>query len=376
MIFGPDTASTTRIDAENPVALAAAVSQLVFPSRSAARRPNVAILAPLEDGASALAATSLIHAPHHGPVLFTYRTHLPPETEAELRRLQPTGVSLRGGDLPAQVLVAGNPETSLIDHLRRLGFRGAVLQGEHPAEVAAQAARYRGLINQQPWGLPRDYFVGETAHLRELLPLATLMAHSGVPLLYVENGQIPPATRALLEAARSSGSPVNLHLAGRAGRFPEGLVKELGDLAGGVVLRWNGGNADAVAVNLAQHKDPNTRVGWGKKEPAGHAFTFVTGTQWPPAVAAALLGHMGKHTPLLPLPLGDGVPELIAAYLRSINPHREPHEPPYPHGFLVGGRLSAAQQEQLDGLLTSGLGVPMAKDPVEPAEEYRQGPGH
>jgi hypothetical protein len=78
------TKNTTRVDGADPVADAAGVALAVFPSASAGSHPAAVTLAPTDDWEAALAASVLMAAPIHAPVLLSGPTALPSVTAGEL----------------------------------------------------------------------------------------------------------------------------------------------------------------------------------------------------------------------------------------------------------------------------------------------------
>ena len=339
----PATLDTTRIMAPNPIILGVQVSRLVYPTPMVSWRPNAVILAPLEPFQYALAATSLSHFPFNAPILLTHPYHLAPEVCAEIQRLNPPGKGL-----PFQIILVGPLSPAIGGQLAQMGYRVKHIMGNDPYDTAAKIARAQVEITGER---TKDLMVVAGEYYPCALPAAYYAAHSGVPILFAARTALYPATR---EYIREAGNP-NVYVVGTEQIPGPEVVREIQSLTGGFVDRISGANPAEVAVNFSRYKSPVNDFGWARNQPGkGDAFTFATGQPWQTAVVGAILGHLGKHTPLL-LVEQNRVPPVVESYLTALQPHHEGHHsmPPFMHGFVLGNlqEISFPTQARLEELL-------------------------
>lgn len=347
-----------------PIELAVSISRFVFPTIHVKWRPNMVILAPVEDCASALAAAPLVHHPHNGPVLLTPLRQLHPLVAGEIARLQPTGRGTEHGKpLRAQVFVVGPFDPGVAQAVERMGYRVLQISAASPAELAAKSLDFRLNLNRQIGKRTRDVLIGNAEDCRDIVPGAGFSAHSGIPILFTSKSEVPVATR---EALTALGNP-DIHIIATTGTVTEDVQSSLENLTTGRVIRIGGKDAIEVAVNLARYMSPEGKVGWGRVQQDGHAFSFAPSHTWPPAILIGLVSHLAKHAPVLLLPPDGSVPEVLRDYLVSVNPPlTKPPGPPFMHGIVVGGTelVSWVQQVTVDTLLTKETGDEIPSEPA------------
>ncbi|MCQ6277439.1 hypothetical protein JMM81_21480 [Bacillus sp. V3B] len=103
----------------------------------------------------------------------------------------------------------------------------------------------------------------------------------------------------------------------------------------GHVERFDGDTLQQIAVHFSKNKSKRTEVGWGRnKQGKGDAFTFFR-ADWRYAMISSPLSHLGKHTPLLPLPQTT-LSKVYVNYLEFLRPRGKHPEPPFMHAFILG----------------------------------------
>jgi hypothetical protein len=350
-----NTTNTTRISGADPVSLGVNLSRLVYPSPRVSWRPNMAMIAPVDDCPTALAAASLIHHPHNGPLFLSPRDRLPVALAAELERLKLTGRREDGKPLRAHVFLVGPFRPEVVRGIQAIGYRVAYVHESDPIRIAQAVMSYRRALREAIGDPLQDLMVARVEQCEGALGAAALGAHTGIPILFTRGERVPQVTT---EAIRSLGNP-NLYLLATDSADAEELSLALGQLTEGRVVQIGGRTPAETAIALARYQSPEKRVGWGRTQPEGHAFAFAPEERWQSAVLAGLLGYTGKRAPLLLVPKGEGLPAALTAYLRSLHPPlAEPPGPPFMHGFIMGDEdgISWAQQVLLEEQLIKEAG--------------------
>lgn len=105
----------------------------------------------------------------------------------------------------------------------------------------------------------------------------------------------------------------------------------------GKVERISGSDPYSISVNFAKYQSPTDNFGWKHNKKDGWAFTYGEPGKWYNIISAALLAHLGKHTPLL-LTGRYNLPAIVGDYVVSVNPDKPiPAIPPHMHGYVLGG---------------------------------------
>jgi hypothetical protein len=328
------TQNTTRIAADDPVAIAAAVARIVFPGAGPAARPNAVVLVDRSDWRAGIAASVLSAPPLHAPILLTDGRHIPPATQAALSALRPTGAHVPGG---AQVIRIGSAPAPAGLRSTRIATRDRrALDGA----IASFAIAARGTP-------ARAVMIASADRPGYAMPTAALAAQSGVPVLLTRQNALSTETRAAIAALNDPriyivGPPVAINGQVRA------ALQSLG-----TVVRIAGRNPSGNSVAFARFVDP--QFGWGVGQP-GHGLVFASATADPQlAAATAALSTSGSYGPLVLL----GDPQLLDAptqgYLADIEPHTagDPAHGVYNHAWIVGAEtaISVTLQAQIDRLL-------------------------
>jgi len=327
------TKNTTRIGGADPVADAAATAQAVYPSITPAERPKTVVLVDQHDWRAALAASVLMAAPIHAPILFSDGTSLPAATSDALKALSPTGSDPAGG---AQVIRVGNVA-------RPSGVKTTDLVGRDDDQLARAIDAFQASAK----GASADSVVVASEDQPEFaLPAAAWAAKSGDPVLFAHHDTLPAATRAAIAAHQRP----RIYVLGPSTVISPKVTRVLRTL--GRVIRIGGPDSAANAVAFARYADSS--FGWGVIDP-GHGLVFVNPSRPADAAAAAPLSASGTYGPMLLVDAHGGLPKATGDFLLDIEPGygRDPTRGVYNHGWIVGDdkAVSVATQAQIDDLL-------------------------
>jgi hypothetical protein len=327
------TRNTTRVPGADPVAVAAAVAQAVFPSRGDDTRPRALALVDGGDWRVAISAAQLMAAPLRAPLLLTERGELPAATERALGRMIPTGAREAGG---AQVIRVGAAAAAE-------GFKTTALEGADHAALARAIDRLHSAAAGKP---SRAVLVASSEQHGFSMPAAGWAAKSGDPVLWVTRDAIPAATRAAITAHKRP----RIYVLG-----PEAAVSKrvLGQLAKlGPTRRIAGADPVANAIAFARFSDGS--FGWNVIDP-GHGLVFASTRRPLDAAAAAPLSASGTYGPQLLVTAANALPAPLQDYLLDIQPgyDSDPVRGVYNHGWLIGDESAIAVdvQARIDALL-------------------------
>ncbi len=186
------TRNTTRVDGSSPVSDAAGVALAVYPSQSSGSHPTAVTIAPTDDWEAAIAASVLMAAPIHAPVLLSGASALPKVTSQALSTLSPTGRrrDRRGAGAPRRRR-ARWPVTSRPTRCpaRRI-----------PTRWRRTSPRFQAAAAGRP---SQDVVIASSASPAYAMPAAGWAAESGDPVLFVSATGVPAATRRALQADSS-----------------------------------------------------------------------------------------------------------------------------------------------------------------------------
>lgn len=353
---GDVTPNTVRLGGTTPFEQAITITQATYPATVDGGRPHAVILVRVDRQAEAMAAASrLTHFPTNAPVLYAAADRIPPETLAEIRRLDPDGSTY---DANTQLYLVGDFSPGIARQLRDdLGLKVREFRANSAAELAEQLDRWSTTVHGTR---PQPVAIIQLRELATGLPVVAWNAHMGHAIAFVDGETIPEATRRMLQQ-RWRGEAF-MYLMGSERILSSAVQRELTRY--GHVQRVGGEDAYAVSATFAGYRDagrtsgfgPGTwprDFGWGIAE-AGHNFTFVRPDDWQAAVSGSVLSHLGKHSPML-LVRADGVPEPVRRYLDMVRPTLSmPSDQLLNHGWVLGGlnEVGRQTQRQLDAMLT------------------------
>jgi putative cell wall-binding protein len=311
----PTTPSWSTVDVErlagaDRYATAAAVSAASF-----APGVPVAYVATGGNFPDALAAGAAA-ARLGGPVLLVAGTSVPAATAAELNRLRPTEIKVVGGSTMVS--------NGVLAALGAYATSGSATRLSGDNRYATAAAISRDAFDP---GVPVVY-VATGMNFPDALAGVAAAGSGGGPVLLVQPGEIPGATRNELDRLR----PSRIVVLGGTSVISDGVLAALrGHATSGDVDRLSGANRYSTAVDVSKSTFASSQV----------AF-IATGMNFPDAlgggpVAGSIPG------PLLLVP-GTSVPSDVAAELRRLDPDRV---------VILGGTsvVSASVKSQIESML-------------------------
>jgi hypothetical protein len=343
------TRNTTRVGGSNPISDAAGVALAVFPSQSSGSHPSAVTIAPTDDWEAAIAASVLMAAPIHAPVLLSGASALPRTTAQALSALSPTGAGAVDG---AQVLRVGD-----VPHAGRFK-NDTVSDATNPYTAAADIARFQAAAAGRA---SQDVVIASTASPAYAMPAAGWAAESGDPVLFVSATGVPAATRQALQA----DAKPHIYVLGPAQVIGPEIVKTLRRYGPVARVGRNGSAANSVA--FAIYRDPPCpygracaqipgSFGWAIRSP-GHGYTLLNASRPLDAAASAALSGSGDYGPQLLVQDPTTLPKPVLDYfLNYATPGFSPGEQTaavYNHGWVIGdsSAISVPVQSELDSLL-------------------------
>jgi len=328
------TKNTTRVPGADGVADAAAVARAVYTGRSIVTRPRAIALVDKADWRVALAAAVLMSPPLGAPVLFADGSRLPDDTAAALAALGPRGAPQAAG---AQVVRVATPVGVPAK------FKTTDVRGSNPFAAARAVDQFQAELT----GRASDRVMIVSADAPGFaMPAAGWAAKSGDPILFVQRGSLPAATRTALLAHQQP----RIYVLGPTSVIGDGVAAQLRKL--GTVTRIAG--ADPVANAIAFARFADGPFGWNIVQP-GHGLVFANASRPLDAAAAAPLSASGTYGPLLLVPKSGSLPAALESFLLDIQPGyaSDPVRGVYNRGWLIGdaAALSADTQARIDALL-------------------------
>ena len=334
--------NTTRINTDDPVNAAVAVSRSLWMATGEDNRPGSVILTSADPWQNAAVSADLIHHPSNGPILFVNKDGVPEATANELKRLQPSGVASNQG---VQAILVGDLGQGVENQVKELGFKTDKIAADNPAALAKAIDAYYAKVAGDN---PSSVIIGSMDSQEYTMPAINWIAHMPEPLLYVKQDEIPQETK---EALQTRGGKANIYILGPESVISAKVESELKSF--GNTVRISGDDPYANAIAFAKYKDEQTGFGWGITTP-GHNFSFVNAASPSLAIAAAPFSHLGKHAPLLWTDR-EGMPESVMSYVMSVQPtyDQTPTEGPYNHSWLTGSAatISEKAQGEIDSML-------------------------
>lgn len=366
-----ETAHTTRLPGRDPIETAVRISELVYAATRNEDKPDAVILVRVDRPAQAiLAANRLIHFPTNAPLLYVEADRIPEITRAELDRLRPEG-NFADGNVKAYVV--GDVGQGVLDELDRMGLRVRRFDTADPFVLGEMLDSWSGAVHADH---PDEVVVVPIDSLAWALPFAEWNAHMGQGFFFITRDSVPAATARALK--RRFGRPYIFVIGGPAMVSPA-VTDRLADL--GFVERLEQPDVYSLAVFFAGFREEGRNFGywvgqtprdfgWGIQE-EGHNYTFANPANLMASVPAAILGHLGKHGPMLLVP-GDSVPGVVAEYLAKVRPEAErPAVQQLNWGWVIGDSraITAPVQAELDRWLApKQAGLPTAAPPPPPQQ--------
>lgn len=360
------TAYTTRLAGEGPEQQAIAIAQAVYAATREDNAAGAVILSPQDPALAYTAMHRITHMPVNAPLLYlTVDGELSPATREELRRLRPDGVVQ---DAHVQVYVIGTVHPDVLRTLRDdLRYEVRQFAEDDPVRLAGLLDSWQAALKADH---PDEVVISALDHpdgiAHGLGPMGW-NAHKGRGFAWVTRDGIPDETRRLLE---HRNGPAYMYLTGDEQVISAEVAEDLAQY--GLVRRVAGPDPAASSVVNAGYKDFGRNFGWWVDwEPrefgwgiAQSGHNFVVGDADDPlsVIPAAVLGHMGKHGPILLVADGQ-VPDRVRDYLELVRPGATgPAESIVNHGWIIGteARVPWSVQREID-LLLRPADVPTAR---------------
>ena len=362
------TAYTTRLPADDPETQAIVISQTVYAATHEENSVGAIILARQNLAEAFTAMQRITHMPVNAPLLYLNEDdRISPATLHEMRRLNPDGVPF---DDRVQVYVIGAVPSDVETTIEReLGYNIRRFSAEDPIELAELLDRWQAALKADH----EDEVVITALDEQSIAHGMGAMgwnAHMGKGFAWVYRHRIPEATHKILRR-RFGTHEAFIYLTGGPELISDTVARELSQY--GLVRRVYGSNVYESNVVNAGYKDfggdfgwwwgwEARSFGWGISQ-SGHNFIIASADNLLASIPAAVLGHMGKHGPIL-LVTPDQVPKSVVNYLDMVRPTMTgPTETILNHAWIIGnlGRISWPVQKQISELLQP-VGLSPSKD--------------
>ena len=353
------TAHTTRLPADNPVDQAIAITQTVYPATREENAVGAVILAPQDPAEAFTAMSRVTHMPVNAPLLYLDEQGLlPPSVLDEMKRLSPDGVMQDG---QTQVYIVGNVLPEVVAQITRATeFKVRTFITDDPVHLAEWLDRWQAAVKSDH---PDEVIISALDSPESILYGIGAMgwnAHMGKGFAWVYRDSIPEATRRILER-RYGEDGAYMYLTGGPEVISDRVAVALSRY--GLVRRVAGEDVFSTQTVNAGYKDfgrnwgwwidwEDRAFGWGIAQ-AGHNYIVVSDEDLLSAIPAAVLGHMGKHGPILLVRRGV-VPRPVRDYLNMVRPFPSgPTETILNHAWIIGDttRITWQVQREVDNLL-------------------------
>lgn len=178
LVASASTLSTLRLGGTDRIKTAVQISENGWPTHS-----NVAILVRDDDFPDALAGTPLAHM-FDAPILLTDKETLSPDTETELKRIQPETIFILGSYGAVSQDIETTLKSNFTKDIRRLG-------GVDRYDTAAKIAQY--MLKQSGSNYP-EAVIAYGENFPDALAISSFAGYDQVPILLTETHSIPEAT--------------------------------------------------------------------------------------------------------------------------------------------------------------------------------------
>lgn len=353
------TAYTVRIPGNDPEQTAILLTQTVYPATREDNTVGAIILCPQNPEIAFTAMSRITHMPVNAPLLYLNKEgRLSEQTLREMRRLRPDGVFQ---DQRTDVYAVNVPEEEVQKVKEILGYRVRTFNEENPVVLANILDQWQAAMKADH---PDEVIISAIDHPKGLqhgLGPMGWNAHMGKGFAWVYKDSVPPATRDIL-LRRYGDYGSYMYLTGPKEVISDKVAKELAQY--GLVRRIAGPNPYGTSAVNAGYKDYGRNygwwwawidrsLGWGIAQ-AGHNFIIGDADNLLGMIPAAVLGHMGKHGPML-LVEEDSVPKAVADYLKMVKPFPTgPQATILNYAWIIGDRsvVSVEVQQTVDRLLS------------------------
>ena len=353
------TAFTTRIPGRTIEEQAILLTQVVYPATREDNSPGAIILVAQDEQIAFTAMSRITHMPVNAPMLFLdQENNLSDHTLQEMKRLKPDGVMQDG---QTEVYTINVPASEVKRIKEVLGYKIRTFYEKDPIELASILDRWQAALKSNH---PDEVIISAIDHPQGMLHGIGALgwnAHMGKGFAWVYQDSVPKATKDILNRRYRKHSAF-MYLTGDKDVISDKVAKELSQY--GLVRRVAGPNIYASNAVNAGYKDFGRNWGWwwGWKPrdfgwgiaQAGHNFIITTSDKILYLIPAAVLGHMGKHGPIL-LVEKDSVPPDTRDYLNMVKPFiTGAPETILNFAWIIGdtSTISLKTQQSIDRLLS------------------------
>jgi hypothetical protein len=364
------TSYTTRLAASDPEKQAVAISQAVYPATREENSAGAIILVPQDPALAFTAMHRITHMPITAPLFYlTKNGQIGEETKKEMKRIRPDGVTQDG---KVQVYIIGLVEDRVVQTVERvLKYKVRRFKTTDPIALAELLDRWSAAVKSDH---PDEVVISALDHPDGMAHGIGAMgwnAHMGKGFAWVYTHSIPEATKTILKR-RYGKNGSYIYVTGGPEVISNKVVVELSRY--GLVRRIFGDSVYQSNTVNAGYKDFGRNFGWwwgwmprsfdwGISQ-AGHNFIIASSEDLMGAIPSALLGHMGKHGPIL-LVSPDAVPQPVTDYLEMVRPFLSgPTQTIINHAWIIGNETAVSWdvQKQVHRLLapTGGAAVSSA----------------
>lgn len=353
------TPYTLRLPGSSPEEIALMLAQTVYPATREDNAVGAIILVPQDEKMAFLAMQRITHMPVNAPLLYlTLDKKISKATFKEMKRLRPDGVIQDGR---TQVYAINVPASEIERIEKKLKYKVRAFKEPDPIKLSELLDRWQAGMKAD---FPDEVVISAIDHpegMKYGIGEMGWNAHMGKGFAWVYKDSIPEATKEILKR-RPGAHACYIYLTGGPDVISDKVAIELSQY--GAVRRIYGENIYASSFVNAGYKDYGRNFGWGWNwkprafgwgiAQAGHNFIFCNPDNLLMAISASVLGHMGKHGPIL-LVKKNEVTKSVRNYLEMVKPFPTgPQETILNFGWIIGNEkiISKELQKELDQLLS------------------------
>lgn len=353
------TANTVRLPGSNLEEQTILLTQTVYPATREDNAVGAIILTPRDPEIAFTAMHRITHMPVNAPLLYlTKNDEISEQILQEMKRLSPDGV-LQDGRTDVYAVNVPEEEVRRIEDI--LNYRVRSFNAPDPVALAELLDRWQAALKSDH---PDEVVISALDHpdgIQHGLGPMGWNAHMGRGFAWVFKDSIPPATKKILKR-RYGDHGSYMYLTGGTDVISSKVQKELARY--GLVRRIAGPTPSATSAVNAGYKDFGRNFGWWWSwEPrdfgwgiaqSGHNFIIGNTNNVLGMIPAAVLGHMGKHGPML-LVKPDSVTKEVEEYLKMVKPTPTgPQETILNYAWIIGDttQVSIDVQQKVDRLLS------------------------
>ncbi|HET8855436.1 MAG TPA: hypothetical protein VFM60_05900 [Salinimicrobium sp.] len=347
------TSFTTRLPGGDPETQAILFTQAVYAATRTDNAPGAIILVPQDEEIAFTAMHRLTHMPVNAPMLYLGRDgRISEATFQEMKRIKPEGVLQ---DERTQVYAVNVPEEEVKRIEKELKYNVRTFRASGGIKLAEVLDRWQAALKSDH---PDEVVISAIDHpdgIKHGMGAMGWNAHMGRGFAWVYTDSVPQQTVEILKR-RYGNHGAYIYLTGNSEVISDKVAKELGRY--GLVRRISGENIYATNTTNAGYKGYGRNFGWawGWKPrdfgwgiaQAGHNYIFSNAENVLGTIPAAVLGHMGKHGPILLVEQGE-LPQAVKDYLKMVKPFpTNPQESILNFGWIVGTSDAISREIQLE----------------------------